>query len=126
MATPSPANARPTGRRVLVVEDEMMIALLLQEMLEDLGHRVVAVAARLDNALRLAREADADLAILDVNLGGEVSFPVAEVLTERGLPFLFASGYGSAGLVAPYLDAITLKKPFEMSDLSQALQRLSR
>lgn len=124
MAMVSSGEASRPARRVLVVEDEMMIALLLEDMLADLGHRVVAVAGRLDAALELARETDADLAILDVNLNGEASFPVAEVLTERGLPFLFATGYGSPGLSAPFEDAVTLKKPFELEDLSQALQRL--
>ncbi len=101
-----------------------MIAMMLESMLEDLGHKVVAVAGRLDNALELAREADADLAILDVNLKGEASFPVAQVLTERGVPFLFATGNGSAGLAAPFQNAPALRKPFELRDLSEALDRL--
>ena len=124
MTIASASDPCPAGRRVLVVEDEMLIALLLEQMLADLGHHVVAVASQLDSALRLARDTDADLAILDVNLGRDVSFPVAQVLTERGLPFLFASGYGSPNLAPPYQDAITLKKPFELKDLSKALQRL--
>ena len=124
MAMTSSVQAPLPGRRVLVVEDEMMIALLLEDMLADLGHTVIAVAPRLDIALQYARDSDADLAILDVNLGGEPSFPVAHLLTERRLPFMFATGYGSPGLVAPFKDAVTLKKPFEMEDLSQALERL--
>jgi DNA-binding response OmpR family regulator len=112
------------GRRVIVVEDEMMIAMLLEDMLTDLGHTVVGVAGRLDSALALARETDADMAILDVNLSGEVSFPVAKVLTERGLPFMFATGYGVLGLEPPFQNTLTLKKPFELKDLSQALQQL--
>ncbi len=125
MVTFSSVQSPRPARRVLVVEDEMMIALLLEDMLADLGHSVVAVAERLDVALELARDTDADMAILDVNLNGEASFPVAHVLTERGLPFLFASGYGSPGLSAPFEDAVTLKKPFELEDLSQALEKLS-
>ena len=94
MVSTSSAALRSASRRVLVIEDEMMIAMLLEDMLADLGHQVVGVAGRLDVALELARDADADLAILDVDLGGESSFPVAEVLTSRGLPFLFATGFG--------------------------------
>ena len=124
MSNTSPADTRPAGWRVIVIEDEMMIAMLLKDMLADLGHSVIAVAGQLDSALRLARDTDADLAILDVNLGGEESFPVAQVLTERGLPFLFATGYGSPDLAEPFQNAITLNKPFEMNDLSQALHRL--
>ena len=114
-----------SGRRVIVVEDEMMIAMLLEDMLADLGHTVIGTAGRLDSALDLARTAEADLAILDVNLSGEASFPVAKVLSERGLPFMFATGYGALGIEAPYQNALTLKKPFELSDLAKALDRLA-
>ena len=118
----SPPNTG--GRRVIVVEDEMMIAMLLEDMLTDLGHTVVGIAGRLDSALVLARQTDADMAILDVNLSGEASFPVAKVLVERGLPFMFATGYGTLGLEAPFENTLTLKKPFELKDLSQALDQL--
>lgn len=124
MDTPSSTDDHPAGLRIIVVEDEMIIALMLQDMLAELGHSVVGVAGRLDSALGLAREAEADLAILDVNLGGEDSLPVAQVLAERGVPFLFATGYGSPAHDAPYQDTITLNKPFEMNDLSRALHRL--
>jgi DNA-binding response OmpR family regulator len=113
------------AQRVIIVEDEMMIAMLLEDMLTDLGHTVVGMAARLEPAIELARAADADLAILDVNLSGQTSFPVAQVLAERGLPFFFATGYGAMGLEAPFQDALTLKKPFEMNDLSKALDRVA-
>jgi len=112
------------SRRIMVVEDEMMIALLLEDMLTDLGHTVVGVAGRLDSAIELARLTDAELAILDVNLSGEASFPVAKVLTERGVPFMFATGYGVLGLEAPFQNTLTLKKPFELNDLSRALEKL--
>ncbi len=112
------------GRRILVVEDEMMIAMLLEDMLADLGHTVIGVAGRLDSALDMARKTDVDIAILDVNLSGEPSFHVAQVLVERGLPFMFATGYGVLGLEAPFQDTLTLKKPFELNDLSRALEQL--
>ena len=115
----------PSRLRVMVVEDEMMIALLLEDMLADLGHTVIGVATRLDAALSLAETVDADLAILDVNLNGEASYPVAEVLNRRGVPFLFATGYGSTGLETPFQTSPTLRKPFELKDLSEALERVA-
>jgi CheY-like chemotaxis protein len=124
VAQPSHETAPSAPLRIIVVEDEMMIAMLLQDMLADLGHTVVGIATRLEQALDLARTADADLAILDVNLNGVDSFAVAQVLAERGLPFFFATGYGALGLEAPFQNALTLKKPFEIKDLSQTLQRL--
>jgi CheY-like chemotaxis protein len=116
------AHSKPL--RVLVIEDEAIITLLLESMLADLGHEMIASAGRLDAALALAREAEVDLAILDVNLRGERSFPVAHVLTERGVPFLFATGYGTAGLDAPFKNSPTLKKPFDAKDLADALARI--
>lgn len=107
--------------RVLVVEDEMMVALLIVDMLSDLGHEVVGPAMRLDRAIRVAREAEIDFAILDINLADKQSFPVADVLRERGIPFIFASGYGSKGLSEDYKDWTLLRKPFEMADLDRAM-----
>lgn len=118
------ADAPLAARRVLVIEDEMMIAMLLEDMLSDLGHSVVAVAGQLDSALSVARETDADMVILDLDLGGQTSLPVAQVLAERGVPFIFASGYGSQGLTPPFQHVITLKKPFDLNDLSRALQQM--
>ena len=111
--------------RVLVVEDEMMIALMLEDMLLDLGHDVVGLAMRLPQAMEMARKADIDLAILDVNLDGRMSFPVAEVLTARGVPFFFASGYGSAGVEPPFHERLTIRKPFEVKDLLGAIERIA-
>jgi CheY-like chemotaxis protein len=85
------------GRRVLLVEDEAMIAMLIEDMLEDLGHSLAAVATRLEEALALARSEALDLAILDLSLGGTLTYPVADVLRERRVPFIFATGYGSDG-----------------------------
>ncbi|WP_082537240.1 MULTISPECIES: response regulator [unclassified Aureimonas] len=107
--------------RVLVVEDEMMIAMLVEEMVQDLGHTVVGVAMRLETALELAREADIDLAVLDVNLGDAKSFPVAAILRARGIPFLFATGYGRKGIVEEFADSVVLNKPYQTTDLEKAL-----
>lgn len=111
--------------RVLVVEDEMMIAMMLEDMLVDLGHQVAGVAMRLPQAIELAKGTDADIAILDINLDGRRSFPVAALLREKGVKLIFASGYGSPGLEAPFLDEIILKKPFEPTDIRAALARVA-
>ena len=107
--------------RVLIIEDEMLVAMNIEDMLLDLGHEVAGLAGRLDAALSLAREADFDLAMLDVNLAGETSFPVAAVLAERRIPFLFATGYGIKGIAEEYRDRPVLQKPFRAQDLDAAI-----
>jgi CheY-like chemotaxis protein len=108
--------------RILVVEDELMIRMLLEDMLGELGHTVTAEAARIEEALDAAKNADFDIAILDVNLNGQPISPVADALVARGMPFVFATGYGERGLPEPYRDRPTLKKPFQMDGLKQMLQ----
>jgi CheY-like chemotaxis protein len=109
--------------RVLVVEDEMMIAIMIEDMLTDLGHQVAGVCQSLAAALAMAEADDVqfDMAILDVNLAGERSFPVARRLAERGVPFMFATGYGTLGLEEPFRRALTLKKPFLQEELARAI-----
>jgi CheY-like chemotaxis protein len=109
-------------RRVLVVEDELMIRMLLQDMLDDLGHTLAGEAGRIDEALTLASQAEFDVAILDVNLNGEPISPVVEVLVRRGLPFVFATGYGQRGVPEPYRRTLTLQKPFQAEALAQAIE----
>ena len=108
--------------RVLVVEDEAMIAMLVEDMILDFGSEVVGPVAQMNEALGLAREAELDAAILDINVGGAVVFPVAEVLRERGIPFIFATGYGSTGLPPRFLNSPTLPKPFSYDSLADALR----
>src|SRR5436305_12924447 len=86
------------GLRVLVVEDEMMVSMLIEDMLSDLGCTVVGPASRLDEAMELARADGLDCAVLDVNLGGQPIFPLADLLRQQRRPFAFATGYGDAGL----------------------------
>src|SRR5512140_3995081 len=86
------------GLRVLVVEDEMMVSMLIEDMLSDMGCTVVGPASRLDEAIALAKASEIDCAVLDVNLGGQPIFPLADLLRERGCPFAFATGYGDAGI----------------------------
>jgi CheY-like chemotaxis protein len=109
------------GKRVLVVEDELMIRLLLQDMLADLGHTLAGEAGRVEEALALAQQAEFDVAILDVNLNGQPISPVVDVLIERGVPFVFATGYGQRGVPEPYRRTPTLQKPFQADALARAI-----
>ena len=102
----------------------MLVAMNIEDMLLDLGHEVAGIAGRLAPALALAGEAEFDLAMLDVNLAGEPSFPVADLLAERGIPYLFATGYGRDGIQEAYRAAPVLQKPFRAIDLGEALARL--
>ncbi|HVB88767.1 MAG TPA: response regulator [Beijerinckiaceae bacterium] len=110
--------------RALIVEDEIMVAMHIEDLLTELGCEVVLLATSLDQALFSASEAEIDFAVLDINLGGRASFPVAAVLRERGIPFLFASGYGSKGVEDGYKDEIRVQKPFRERDLAEAIARL--
>jgi CheY-like chemotaxis protein len=109
-------------KRVLVIEDELMIRMLLQDMLTDLGHAIAAETGRIEEALSLAKRAEFDVAILDVNLNGQPVTPVVEVLVERGLPFVFATGYGQRGVPEPYRGTPTLQKPFQADALAEAIK----
>jgi CheY-like chemotaxis protein len=113
------------GRRVLLVEDEMLVSMLMEDILMDFGCTVVGPAARLEDALKLAREEDTlDIALLDVNLAGKRSFPIADVLAERGVPFIFVSGYGEGGLEAPHESRPVIQKPFSPDAIAEAIQKV--
>jgi len=122
----SPASEPSSSRRVFVVEDEIMIRMLLEDMLADLGYGVAASAGGLNEAIALARNSDFDLAILDVNLNGDAVYPVADLLMERGVPFVFSTGYGDRGLPEPYRDRPTLQKPFQLANLENILTSIAR
>jgi CheY-like chemotaxis protein len=114
-----------SGRRVLVIEDEMMVAMLLEDMLADLGCTVVGSAARVEEALALIEAAGAlDAAVLDINLNGQKSYPVADALVARSVPFLFATGYGRDSVMNGYRSFPLLQKPFRPSELAAALAKL--
>ncbi|MGA8953411.1 MAG: response regulator, partial [Xanthobacteraceae bacterium] len=118
---PSPAPSTAGGKRVLVVEDELMIRMLLEGMLTDLGHTVAAEAGSIEEALSLAKAAEFDIAILDVNLNSKPITPVAELLAARGVPFVFASGYGQRGVPEAFRQNPALQKPFQIEALAQAI-----
>ena len=124
MSGPAPLDSGEplAGRRILIVEDEAMIALLIEDVLTDLGSTVVGPAARLDEALALARSAEVDLAALDLNLAGDPVYPVAEALAERGIPFVFMTGYGQLGIAEPWRGRPSIAKPFRPSQLATFLR----
>ncbi len=111
-------------QRVLVVEDEMMVAMLVEDMLVDMGFDVVGPASRLSDGLHLAEHETLDLAVLDVNLNGVRSFPIAAVLAGRGIPFVFATGYGTVGVEADFPGVPVVSKPFTSDRLDEALAKV--
>src|SRR4051794_14101208 len=103
------------GRRLLVVEDEPMVAMLLEDLLMQAGCIVVGPAATIAEALALLRDQAIDGALLDVNLGSELIYPLADVLRASGTPFVFVTGYAASGLAAGYEDVAVIRKPFDPS-----------
>ena len=114
-----------SGRRVLVVEDEILVLMVLEDMLADVGCESITVAATVDQALALIGTQVFDAALLDLNLNGTASYPLAEALDARGVPFFFSTGYSVEGIKEGYRDRLVLKKPFELKDLVEVLTRLS-
>jgi len=115
------------GSRVLIVEDDMMIALLVEDMLEDLGCVVAGTANTLAGAINDARDGGPfDAAILDVNLDGAAVFPVADILHGRGVPIIFSTGYGDAGLRDADKGCPVLHKPYRIDNLESALRAALR
>lgn len=110
-----------SGRSILVVEDEMLVLMNIQDMLADLGCESVISAATVDEALALLDTQVIDAAMLDVNLNGERSYPVADALARRGVPFLFSSGYGGLVLPEAYRVLPMLTKPFGEGRLAEML-----
>jgi CheY-like chemotaxis protein len=110
------------GRRVLVVEDEPIVAMALEDMLDTLGCVVVGPAARLAEGVALAERETLDAAVLDINLGGDSSVAIADVLRLRDVPFAFASGYGA--VPEGYDEAPLIEKPYRLDDLAAVLEVL--
>lgn len=112
------------GARILIVEDEMMIAMLLEDLLKSSGYKVVGPASRVNNALGLASSEPIDAGILDLNVAGEEVYPVADALAARGVPFLFITGYKASAISQKYRERPTLQKPFNPQVLKETLRAL--
>ena len=117
-------NSPFSDRRVLLVEDEMFVAWLLEDMLADLGCAVVGPASSVNQALAMIDAEAIDAAVLDVNLNGQMSYPVADALAARGVPFVISTGYDKDTLPDDYRTFPVLQKPIQRSELSDALAKL--
>ncbi len=118
-----PGNFKAGSRTsILLVEDEVMIRMMVADMLEELGYTIAGEAGDIDEGVRLVQATDFDIAILDVNVNGKVITPVAEAVQLRGLPFVFATGYGVQGLPEKFRDRPTLQKPFQIETLARTIE----
>lgn len=119
---PSPDRSLLTNLRVLAVEDESLVAMQLEDILDELGCVVVGLAMRVRRAMEMLDRGDAiDVAVLDVNIAGEKVFPVAARLEEAGVPFLFATGYGRQGLEGRWPDRPVVQKPYTLDQIATAI-----
>lgn len=112
------------GRRVLVVEDEALVAMLVEDALLDAGFTVIGPAATVEEAMNFLATERPDAVVLDLNLAGETSTPVADALASRGIPYVIATGYGASGLPAGHQQAMVLAKPYDPSELTAMLGRI--
>jgi CheY-like chemotaxis protein len=113
------------SRRILIVEDEAIVALFIEDLVEELGHKVAGTVSRLKEAMERGKQGDFDLAILDVHLHGEDVFPFADLLVEQKTPFIFATGYGEHGIPEGLRGAPTLQKPFRPDELADMIAKLT-
>ena len=117
-------NASAGTPRILVVEDEYLIRMLLEDMLEELGYAVAAAVGTIAEAREIATDGEFNAAILDVNLDGQEIYPIADILAKRALPFVFVTGYGERSLPEPYRGRPALQKPFQAEQLKRTLAEL--
>jgi CheY-like chemotaxis protein len=113
------------ARRILVVEDETIVALFIEDLLIELGHEVAGVVSRLEEAMARADDGSFDFAILDVHLAGKEVFPFADALVRRGVTFVFATGYGRFGIPEHLRNRPTLQKPFRPDELADAITKVA-
>jgi CheY-like chemotaxis protein len=121
---PDPLDPALSGMRILLVEDDGIIAILLKSMLASLRCDVIGLAVRVPDALKKVGTLSFDLALLDVNLAGTLSYPVAGALQTRGIPFIFTTSYGRSALPPEMATAPVLSKPFNLPQLSAALMAI--
>ncbi|NJO36491.1 MAG: response regulator [Rhizobiales bacterium] len=114
------------GRRVFVIEDEGLVAMMIEDMLEEIGCELAGTASTLDQALAVASSLEADFVILDLNLGGELAFDVADRLIERGMPLVISTGYGGHALPERLQNVPIVAKPFPRHELEQAIEKALR
>jgi DNA-binding response OmpR family regulator len=109
----------------MLVEDELMVALMIEDFLDELGCVVAGVAADVEDAKELIAKVEFDLAVLDINLSGQFSFPIALILRERGIPYIFSSGYDSLSHVVPdeFAHDIIITKPYRLAEFAESLDR---
>jgi CheY-like chemotaxis protein len=112
-----------TGLKILVVEDEFLLACMLEEELRAFGHGVIGPFANRAEAAEAARRERPDVAILDINLAGDMVYPLADELAARGIPFLFLTGYGTLNLPERFRTCIRLAKPYDPVELKRQLAR---
>ncbi len=112
------------GKSILIVEDEAMIGMMLEDYLDALGYRLHAIATTVDEANAHVRDGGFDAALLDCNLQGEKSWPVADLLAERGVPFIFSTGGMADDLPTSHADRPTLAKPFTIGAVERALGKV--
>ena len=113
-------SAKP---RVLIVEDEIVVALFLEDVLDEFGYQVAGVVTQLDDAM--ARDQDYDIALLDVHINGRNVFDFADMLAVRGIPFVFATGYGDSKFAPRGFDAPLIKKPYDVTQVAAALAEIT-
>jgi len=115
------SDTLPEGLRILLVEDEAIIAMTAEDMLEELGCVVTQQASTLEEAMEAAETGNFDVALLDINLNGTMSMPVAHALKSRQMPFVFTTGYGNAGSEGEFGDVVVVAKPYTLATLSAAI-----
>ena len=124
---PSERSSMFNGLKTLIVEDELLVSMLIEDILTELGCVVIGTAASVNEALsHITGQSEIDVAILDVNLGCEKSFPIADALIARGVPFIFATGFGPADIVERYPETPLLHKPYVPKSLASVLSGLTK
>lgn len=113
-----------SGRRIFLVEDESLVALMIEAMIEELGASVIGTESKIEESLAFVakRHSEIDVALLDLNLGGKRSYDVAQALTDQGIPLVFSTGYSDDSILPEWRNQPLLGKPFQLAELESALK----